>query len=263
MQLGVAPLRIDLLSKLAGDLSFRRAWDARVDSAFGAVDTHYISLEDLIHERKSPTATRTVRTSRRCARRKDSGARRGADAPAPSSAPWSSSSFQEGAPDLGDPEELGRRRGGLGRPLGPLFVVVLARRRRPLRPRGRAGHLLPGGGAGRLLPGGLPSLATDPRAGGGVAADLAPRPARRRGAARRCTEERARALGVTGEITRRRTTPRPAAGPRPSPRRASAASATCWVTTPPSAWPASPSSGPRGRSLACTAGRADRPRPPA
>lgn len=53
VQLGVAPLRIDLLSKLAGDLSFRRAWDARVDSRFGAVDTHYISLEDLIHEKES------------------------------------------------------------------------------------------------------------------------------------------------------------------------------------------------------------------
>jgi predicted nucleotidyltransferase len=48
LQLGVAPVRIDLLCSLAGIESFEQAWQRRADARFGSVDTHYISLDDLI-----------------------------------------------------------------------------------------------------------------------------------------------------------------------------------------------------------------------
>lgn len=48
IQLGVAPVRIDILSKMDGVRSFASAWRARVSGRFGAVDAHYLSLEDLL-----------------------------------------------------------------------------------------------------------------------------------------------------------------------------------------------------------------------
>jgi hypothetical protein len=53
VQLGVAPSRIDLLSRLAGPRDFASAWKARVDAKFGDVDAHYLSLDDLIEEKES------------------------------------------------------------------------------------------------------------------------------------------------------------------------------------------------------------------
>ncbi len=53
IQLGVAPSRIDLLSRLAGNQGFRAAWESRVDAKFGEVDAHYLSLDDLIQEKES------------------------------------------------------------------------------------------------------------------------------------------------------------------------------------------------------------------
>jgi len=53
IQLGVAPSRIDLLSHLAGRRDFASAWESRVDAKFGDVDAHYLSLDDLIHEKES------------------------------------------------------------------------------------------------------------------------------------------------------------------------------------------------------------------
>lgn len=53
IQLGVAPSRIDLLSRLAGNQDFRTAWESRVDAKFGEVDAHYLSLDDLIQEKES------------------------------------------------------------------------------------------------------------------------------------------------------------------------------------------------------------------
>jgi len=53
IQLGVAPSRIDLLSRLAGNLDFGAAWESRVDARFGDVDAHYLSLNDLIQEKES------------------------------------------------------------------------------------------------------------------------------------------------------------------------------------------------------------------
>lgn len=48
IQLGVAPVRIDLLTSLAGISSFAEIWKDRVDARFGAVDAHYLGLEGLI-----------------------------------------------------------------------------------------------------------------------------------------------------------------------------------------------------------------------
>ena len=45
VQLGVAPVRIDLLSSLSGIVGFEDAWRRRVDAKFGNVDSHYISLD--------------------------------------------------------------------------------------------------------------------------------------------------------------------------------------------------------------------------
>lgn len=53
IQLGVAPSRIDLLSRLAGKQDFQSAWESRVDAKFGEVDAHYLSLDDLIQEKES------------------------------------------------------------------------------------------------------------------------------------------------------------------------------------------------------------------
>jgi predicted nucleotidyltransferase len=53
VQLGVAPSRIDLLSRLASRRDFASAWTSRVDAKFGDVDAHYLSLEDLIQEKES------------------------------------------------------------------------------------------------------------------------------------------------------------------------------------------------------------------
>jgi hypothetical protein len=48
LQLGVAPVRIDLISAIPGLRSFRAAWKNRVDARFGSVPAHYIGLEDLV-----------------------------------------------------------------------------------------------------------------------------------------------------------------------------------------------------------------------
>lgn len=52
VQLGVAPVRIDLLSRLEVPGGFRAAWKRRVDAPFGSVPAHYLSREDLIHEKQ-------------------------------------------------------------------------------------------------------------------------------------------------------------------------------------------------------------------
>ena len=52
VQLGVAPSRIDILSRLAGPRDFPSAWSSRVDAKFGDVDAHYLSLDDLIEEKE-------------------------------------------------------------------------------------------------------------------------------------------------------------------------------------------------------------------
>ncbi len=51
IQLGVAPVRIDILSGL-GAVRFRDAWKRRVDARYGRVPAHYLSLDDLIAEKE-------------------------------------------------------------------------------------------------------------------------------------------------------------------------------------------------------------------
>jgi len=53
IQLGVAPSRIDLLSRIAGIRDFESAWERRVDAPFGDVPAHYLSLDDLIQAKTS------------------------------------------------------------------------------------------------------------------------------------------------------------------------------------------------------------------
>jgi len=53
IQLGVVPVRIDLISELTESLSFESAWNQRIDAKFGRVDTHYLGLDDLIHAKEA------------------------------------------------------------------------------------------------------------------------------------------------------------------------------------------------------------------
>ncbi|HEV8719431.1 MAG TPA: nucleotidyltransferase [Candidatus Binatia bacterium] len=53
IQLGVAPVRIDLLAEILGFSKFEDAWKNRVEAHFGSVPTHYIGLNDLIHAKQS------------------------------------------------------------------------------------------------------------------------------------------------------------------------------------------------------------------
>jgi hypothetical protein len=48
IQLGVAPVRIDLMSEIPGCGSFDSAWRKRVDATFGSAPAHYIGLDELI-----------------------------------------------------------------------------------------------------------------------------------------------------------------------------------------------------------------------
>jgi hypothetical protein len=50
VQLGVAPVRVDILSHF-GTLTFAEAWRTRVDAKFGSVDAHYVGREQLIAEK--------------------------------------------------------------------------------------------------------------------------------------------------------------------------------------------------------------------
>jgi predicted nucleotidyltransferase len=53
IQLGVAPVRIDLLTTIAGLSNFADAWKNRVDAAFGANRAHFIGLDDLIKAKQA------------------------------------------------------------------------------------------------------------------------------------------------------------------------------------------------------------------
>lgn len=53
MQLGVAPVRIDLLSHVKGCTSFRSAWKNRVEAGFGPEPAYYLSLDDLIRSKEA------------------------------------------------------------------------------------------------------------------------------------------------------------------------------------------------------------------
>jgi hypothetical protein len=51
VQLGVAPVRIDILSRLGSIPRFSDAWTRRVPGRFGRVPTQFLSREDLMREK--------------------------------------------------------------------------------------------------------------------------------------------------------------------------------------------------------------------
>ena len=53
IQLGVAPVRIDLLSAIPGCPDFPAAWKRRVKARFAEVPTQYLGLTDLIRNKES------------------------------------------------------------------------------------------------------------------------------------------------------------------------------------------------------------------
>lgn len=48
LQLGVAPVRIDILFGVTGISSFRAAWSKRSDGRFGREPAHYLGFDDLV-----------------------------------------------------------------------------------------------------------------------------------------------------------------------------------------------------------------------
>ena len=53
LQLGVAPVRIDLLNRLLGFDDFDSAWENRVTAKFGSAIAHFLSREDLIRAKQA------------------------------------------------------------------------------------------------------------------------------------------------------------------------------------------------------------------
>jgi predicted nucleotidyltransferase len=57
IQIGVAPVRIDLFSAMAGCPRFEEAWKRRAAAGFGSVKTQYLGLEDLIQAKRAAGRT--------------------------------------------------------------------------------------------------------------------------------------------------------------------------------------------------------------
>jgi predicted nucleotidyltransferase len=53
IQLGIAPVRIDLLSAVPGCPNFAVAWKKRVEARFGSIKAYYIGLEELIRVKEA------------------------------------------------------------------------------------------------------------------------------------------------------------------------------------------------------------------
>ena len=53
VQLGVAPVRIDLLPQIPGCPSFRAAWKNRIQARFGGVTAYYLGLDDLLRAKET------------------------------------------------------------------------------------------------------------------------------------------------------------------------------------------------------------------
>jgi len=52
VQLGFAPVRIDIIASCAG-LEFQSAWKNRIKAKYGEIDVFFISLEDLIKNKRA------------------------------------------------------------------------------------------------------------------------------------------------------------------------------------------------------------------
>ena len=54
IQIGVAPIRVDILSDLPPwSPAFRTLWRSRVDAQFGSVKAHYLGLDDLVQTKEA------------------------------------------------------------------------------------------------------------------------------------------------------------------------------------------------------------------
>lgn len=53
LQLGVPPVRIDVLSEVSGIATFAEAWDSRVDGRFAEVPCHFLGLDALIRSKEA------------------------------------------------------------------------------------------------------------------------------------------------------------------------------------------------------------------
>jgi len=51
-QIGIAPVRIDILTEITG-VRFPEAWKKRVDGSFFGVPVHFISLNDLVANKQA------------------------------------------------------------------------------------------------------------------------------------------------------------------------------------------------------------------
>ena len=51
-QIGIAPVRIDILTEITG-VEFSNAWSKRVESTFFGVPVHFISLDDLVANKRA------------------------------------------------------------------------------------------------------------------------------------------------------------------------------------------------------------------
>ena len=79
VQLGVAPVRIDLISGIPGLASFGAAWRNRADARFGSVPARYIGLRDLVAAKEAAGRPQD-RADLRVLERASGGARRTAEA---------------------------------------------------------------------------------------------------------------------------------------------------------------------------------------
>jgi hypothetical protein len=57
IQLGVAPVRIDILSRVSGLESFTAAWKRREEGTLGAAPAHYVGFDDLVRSKKAANRT--------------------------------------------------------------------------------------------------------------------------------------------------------------------------------------------------------------
>ena len=53
LQLGVAPVRIDVLGRVSGVESFSSAWQGRCEGSLGSVEAHYLGLDDLVRSKSA------------------------------------------------------------------------------------------------------------------------------------------------------------------------------------------------------------------
>ena len=58
-QLGIAPVRIDILTELTG-LRFTNAWPGRIRGPFGELEVEFIGLKDFIRNKRATGRTRDL-----------------------------------------------------------------------------------------------------------------------------------------------------------------------------------------------------------